>query len=227
MFKNIIFLLISILFLSCTNKTDKKIADIPEASGISFCRDTDTLVVANDEGYMYEISTKGKILKKHYLGKYDLEGVVCDKNRYIFADEKGGLLYVDRKSLKKTYRSLRLKLPKNAGIEGIEKINNKLYLAIQAKKKSKSKILVVTPQAKIIKSIKTHITDMSGLSYYKNRFYIISDHHDKIYLYDLKKEKILKKYKVKKSAQEGITFDEKGSLYIADDNGKVFKREAL
>ena len=42
--------------------------------------------------------------------------------------------------------------------------------------------------------------------------------------YDLDKQKIVKKKKLsKRYAQEGITFDDKGNIYIADDNGKVLK----
>ncbi len=220
-----IFLSIVLLFFVSCGKDDKKLVSIPEASGISYCHDSDSLVVANDEGYLYEISKKGKILRKKYLGKYDLEGVVCEKKYFIFADENGGILYVDRKSLKKRYIKLNIKFPKNSGFEGIEKIGEDLYLAIQAKKSKKAKLVVLTKTGKLIKTIKTHITDMSGLSYHKNKLYILSDKHDKIYLFDLKKQKVLKSYKVKKSAQEGITFDDKGNIYIADDNGKVFKRK--
>ena len=87
--------------MACADTEGKEIAKIPEASGISYCSDSDTLIVANDEGSYYEISRKGKILGKKRLGKYDLEGVVCEKDQLIFALENKGILIVDRKTGKK------------------------------------------------------------------------------------------------------------------------------
>ncbi len=45
----------------------KIIAKIPEASGISYSKSSNTLFVVNDEGTIYELSTKGKILRKKSL----------------------------------------------------------------------------------------------------------------------------------------------------------------
>ena len=88
------YLLISIVLLvtACADPKGKKIAKIPEASGISYCSKDDTLVVANDEGSYYNINRKGKILQKIKLGKYDLEGVVCEEEQMIFALENKGIL---------------------------------------------------------------------------------------------------------------------------------------
>ena len=73
-FKSI--LLSSLLFTSTTYATDTHtIAHIPEASGISYCDTTQSLIVANDEGAFYELDVSGSIIKQHTLGKYDLEGV--------------------------------------------------------------------------------------------------------------------------------------------------------
>jgi xanthine dehydrogenase molybdopterin-binding subunit B len=75
---------IALSFIGCAKPVGEKISKIPEASGISYCNSSDTLIVANDEGTYYEINRKGKILQKKKLGKYDLEGVVCeDEKIYI------------------------------------------------------------------------------------------------------------------------------------------------
>ena len=74
-------LLLLFTLTACSSPTSNhKIASIPEASGISYCEDSDTLVVANDEGTFYELSTSGAILTEHKLGDFDLEGVVCEKS---------------------------------------------------------------------------------------------------------------------------------------------------
>ncbi|RUM63273.1 MAG: hypothetical protein DSZ05_08875, partial [Sulfurospirillum sp.] len=53
--------------------------------------------------------------------------------------------------------------------------------------------------------------------------YFVSDTDDRLYRYDLKKGKIDLSAKLPKFAQEGITFDNKGNIYFADDNGHIFK----
>ena len=99
LFKFLLLLLTS-NFIACAEQDNKTIiAKIPEASGISFCQDSQTLIVANDEGSFYELSTQGEVLLEHKLGDYDLEGVVCEKDQLVFAVEKGALLVVNRKKL--------------------------------------------------------------------------------------------------------------------------------
>lgn len=219
-----------LLLTACgSSKTNNIIASIPEASGISFCQNSKTLIVANDEGSFYELNTNGQIISEHKLGKYDLEGVVCQDKKLIFAVETGSLLEVNRQTLKIKELKLKgkgFKLSKKAGIEGLTQINDLYYLSVQAKKERNSKLLVVKAgknYAKVIKVINHGIIDSSGLAFHNKKLYILSDKKDRLYVYDLKREKIIKKIKLKKFAQEGVTFDNDGFIYFADDNGFVLK----
>lgn len=208
-----------------------RIASIPEASGISYCQNSNTLVVADDEGAYYEITPNGAILSQHKLGKYDLEGVVCEKNNFIFAVETGSILIVSR--AKSEVKELKIKgekgpkLSKKYGIEGIAKIGSEYYLTVQAKKdKKKARFIVIklgTNHAKVKELIYHGIIDSAGMELFNKKLYITSDKKDKLYIYDLKNNKILKKVKLPKFAQEGITFDKQGNVYLADDNGAVLK----
>ena len=218
------------LFSTILAYSSHKITAIPEASGISYCKDTNTLMVANDEGTLYEITPKGEILLKHKLGDYDLEGVVCLKKEVILAVEDGSLLRVNRKSLKIKKLKIRgkgVKFRKKSGIEGIAKIGKLYYLTIQSKKRKKrANILVVklnSNSADIIDIINHQIIDSAGMEYHNNKLYIVSDKKDKLYIYDYKKNRVLKKVKLDKFAQEGITFDRDNNVYLADDNGAIFK----
>ena len=68
------------------------------------------------------------------------------------------------------------------------------------------------------------ITDISGLTFIGDILYMISDDNNFIVSYDTNKKKILRKDKLpKKFTQEGITFDNKGNLFIADDKGQILK----
>ncbi len=219
---------------SCSKSRSHRIAKIPEASGIDYCADSDTLVVANDEGRYYEIDREGEILQKKRLGKYDLEGVACTEKQFIFAVEDKGLLIVNRKTGKKkkiafdtSYHDKELPLfDKKSGIEGIAKSGEILYLAKQAKKKNDSFIAVVRfdrYHQKIIDLIKPKIADIAGLTIHNHFLYMVSDKKNLLIQYDLKKRKIMKKIKLPKAAQEGVAFDGRGFVYIADDDGYVWK----
>ncbi len=230
-FKLTLFTSLLFTFISCakTPTDTHSISYIPEASGIAYCQDTQTLIVANDEGSFYEITPQGKIISKHKLGKYDLEGVVCHEEQLIFAIERGALLLVDRKTLftkKFKLKGKKFKLSRKAGIEGLAYHDNRYYLSIQAKEKKDAKILIVTlgkNYAKVKSIIKHGIIDTAGLHYHKSKLYLVSDKKNKLYIYDLKRHSITKKIKLSKFAQEGITFDNEKNIYFADDDGSVKK----
>jgi len=227
------FNLLLLLSLTACNadSNPNQIASIPEASGISYCDNSNTLMVANDEGSFYEISPQGTILAEHKLGKYDLEGVVCEDEIITFAVEGGALLQVDRKTLKKKLLKLKgkdkaYKISKKRGIEGLIKIKDLYYLSIQAKKKKDSKLLVVNAganYAKVKEVIQLGIIDAAGLEYKDKKLYIVSDKKDKLFIYNLKQNKINKKIKLPKFAQEGIAFGKENDIFFADDDGAVMK----
>ena len=210
------------------------ISKIPEGSDISHCISDDTLVVANDEGTYYKINRKGKILHKTMLGNYDLEGVICEESQMIFALENRGLLIVDTQTGEKReipldtiYHGKKLPLfNKKSGIEGIAKVGNRVYLAKQSNKKKKSFIAVIRLMpypSRIIDVIEHHVADTAGLTYHDGYLYMVSDKEDLLIKYDLQKKKIVQKVKLEKGAWEGIAFDTKGNVYLADDNGRIVK----
>lgn len=232
-------LLTTILFslLACAKVPSDvhSIANIPEASGIDYCVNSKTLIVANDEGTFYEITPEGSVVAKHKLGKYDLEGVVCHENEIVFAVEKGALLFVNRGTLETRMvpiKGKKFKLSKKSGIEGLAYHDGLYYMSVQAKKKKDAKILMVKAGKNYVKVkdvIEHGIVDAAGLTYKDGKLYIVSDKKNKLYIYSLKQHKIIKKIKLDKFAQEGITFDTDNNIYFADDEGSVkrYTKEAL
>jgi uncharacterized protein YjiK len=186
-------------------------------------------MVANDEGWYSEITPTGKIISQYRLGDYDLEGVYCEEKIITFAVEDGALLQVDRKTMEKRLlkvKSAQVKLSIPMGIEGITKIDGFYYLAIQAKKKRDSNLLVVKAganYAKVTKIINHKVKDSSALEYKDKQLYIVSDDKDRLYIYDLKRDEIKKRIKLPKFAQEGIAFGKNNDIFFADDNGAVMK----
>ena len=224
-----------VLWISaCADPKGKVIAKIPEASGISYCSSDDTLVVANDEGDYYKIDRKGKILQKTTLGNYDLEGIVCEDRQIFCAIENKGMLMVDTQTGEKRHipldtmhhgKKLAL-LHKKSGLEGITKVGNRVYLAKQSNTKRKSFVAVVSLMpypSRIVDVIKHNVADTAGLTYHDGYLYMVSDKEDLLIKYDEQKKKIVQKVKLEKGAWEGIAFDAKGSVYLADDDGRIVK----
>lgn len=238
-------LILGILIIMSVNNIfakEKIIAKIPEASGIAYSYKSNTLFVVNDEGSIYELSLKGDILRKEKLGKYDLEGIAVDdeNNLLLLAIEgndeililsKNKLKKKHKISIKREYKGVKVLKKGNDGIEGLTLYKNKIYASNQSKNrypKEDSSIIVIIDydlkkKKQKIKDIIDHgFIDIAGLTFYKDILYMISDKENLLIQYDIKLKKVIRKQKLpKKYAQEGITFDDKGNLYIADDNGQI------
>lgn len=217
----------------------KSIAKIPEASGICYIEKTKKLIVVNDEGWIYRLTTDGKILEKKYLGEYDLEGVTYDakKNRLLLAvEDKNSILILNKDDfkilkeikIKKKFKKISILEKSKDGIEAITMIDGDVYVAKQrALSSSKDFVLIKlknlkNKRAKIKEIYRHSYPDIAGLSFYKGHLYMLSDKKDLLIKYDLKLNKALQEVKLPKSAQEGICFDDK-HMYIADDKGNVLK----
>jgi uncharacterized protein YjiK len=229
-------------FTSCSH-SDNALIHIPEASGICYEKSSDSLFVANDEGSVYEISTNGKILRKKRLGHYDIEGVACDgeKGKLYFAVEKSdNILVVNQKNLtvikeidiKRKFKNLKvLKKDRKNGLEGIAITPYGIYLSNQSFKAYPNedpsvliKIDSLDKNKVAIKDIVDHgYMDIAALSFYDGYLYMVSDSENLLIKYDIKNRKTISTKKLQDFDQEGVTFDDNGYIYFADDNGKIIK----
>jgi len=232
------------LLLGCEGKSNSyEIAQIPEASGICFSSKSQTLFVVEDEGKIYEISTSGKILRQKRLGDYDLEGIACDdkEGELLLAQEGEDNILVVGKSTFNVKKSINvkrkfkgrliLKKDKKHGLEGITLIDDYILLSNQSKKigakKDPSVMLKVEKTKKQKVAIKElfehgHI-DISGLCYHDNYLFMVSDRENLLLKYDVKAKKVIGTAKLPLASQEGVTFDDDGNIYIANDAGSVLK----
>lgn len=206
----------------------KVIAKIPEASGICFLQELRELIVVNDEGWIYRLKTDGTIIEKKHLGNYDLEGVTTYKNRLLLAvEDKNAIFVVNKKSFKivkkvKIKKHKSLKKSKKHGLEAITVLDGKIYLSHQS-----SGIFTIDgikhDKARVREIHKHGYKDIAGLTSKDGVLYMTSDKKNLLIKYDIKKARTLLKVKLPKSAQEGICFDDKNNIYIADDNGRILK----
>ena len=225
----------------------KVIAKIPEASGICYVKKSQSLFVVNDEGTLYKLNKDGKVLRKMYLGKYDLEGITYnpkDDKLLLAVEDAASILVVNRDSLefekeikiKRKFEKVNLlKKSKKGGLEAIAiDRNGDIYVSNQSKvtytKKLKENGSVVVKingiekkKAKIVEVYNHGYIDIAGLTFHNGYLYMVSDTKNLLIQYDIKKNKTVKKIKLPKAAQEGICFDDDGHVYIADDNGRILR----
>jgi uncharacterized protein YjiK len=229
-----LFLTLSSSFLGAAT-----FAEIPEASGICFLQNAQELIVVNDEGWIYRLSMSGEIKEKKYLGAYDLEGVAYEQKSdslFLAVENSNSILLLQAKNFA-IVKEVKidgfydgkelLKASKKDGIEDIAVHEGKIYLSKQAYKKRDSLLLeidsVQNAEAKIIRTYKHGYIDIAGLCFHNDFLYMTSDKKNLLIKYDLANNKTIQEIKLPKSAQEGICFDDKNNLYIADDNGKILK----
>ncbi len=240
------YTLFLILFFTSCSHTDDSLVHIPEASGICYAKNTNSLFVAHDEGKVFEISTEGKILREKRLGKYDLEGVACDTKKgklYFSVEGDDNILIVNQKTLniqkeiniKRNFKKVKvLKKDKKNGLEGITITPNGIYLSNQSTKKwPKSdpsvliKINTLKKKKVTINDIVDHgYKDIAGLSYHNGYLYMVSDSENLLIKYDLKHKKTISTKNLQDAAYEGVTFDDHGYIYFADDNGRILKHKS-
>jgi len=245
--------LLTVIVGGFLNLHAKTIAKIPEASGITYVNKLNSLFVVNDEGTLYELSKKGKIKRKIYLGDFDLEGITYNKSNdtlLLAVEGEESILVLDSDTLKiqkqvkikRKYKKIKLlKKSKKAGLEAIAiDTNGDIYLSNQSKKTYKTKLKenasvvfkinsLEKKKAKIIEVFNHGYIDIAGMTFRDGYLYMTSDKKNLLIKYDLKNNKTIKKIKLPKSAQEGICFDNHGNIYIADDNGRVlrYKKDKL
>lgn len=241
--KLILGIILILLFQNLFAK-EEVIAKIDEASGICYSKKSNTLFVVGDEGYIYELSLNGKILKQQYYKNYDFEGITIDEENSlllvavegedeIFIYSKKSLKYKSKISIKREYKKVKVLKKGGDGLEGITLYKNKIYISNQSNKKYPKKdssfIAIIDydlakKKQKIKEIIDPKYKDIAGLSFHNDILYFVSDKKSLLVKYNLKKQKVLKEFKLNpKHSQEGITFDKDGNLYIADDNGQILK----
>jgi len=245
-------LIILLLFLtSCSWKTEndnyEKIVEIPEASGICYMEKSDSFFVANDEGKIYEINKKWKILNKKNIWNYDFEGIVCDNKKeilYLLIEDSGNLLKIDSEKLKIKWdlilnlseKERKKYFNEDSGAEWLAFDGKYFYISTQNKEKKNNLLKFSLQQQKnknpnhsynlkVEKTYDIKYRDLSWMTFYKNELYIVSDKNDLYLIYDFKNKKIKFSEKLKKGNWEWISFDNKWKMFLADDAWRVVEKK--
>ena len=226
-------------------------SDIKEPSGIVYHSEEDCLFVAGDEGQLCRMKKDGTLVKMEMLKEgADLEGVTYDPATglvYVAVEGKEQVLEVEPDSFEikrnfqidRKYRGETIFEPGGNGIEGItfkpdpsHPEGGVFLVANQDFSPGKDSFIaeVEVPltsggdTAHVRRVFHLGVMDLSGLFKEPNSgtTLVISDSTNTIWRIDEDGE-IQWSYAITGQVQEGITMDDEGYMYIAQDAGGVIK----
>ena len=260
--QNIVIFVLFVFMIGCGSESKKEsiaietIAMIKEASGICYVSKTDTLFVVGDNGFIYEIDKNGNFLntKDLKLKDSDFEGITYDSKTdwlYIAVEGVDNILVVTReleyvKEInidRKDNENREILENSGEGLEAIVVINDEIYLSNQSfeilPKADPSVIIKVNFEnnntASIINVIDHGYLNISGMTFYDDLLYLLSDSNNSLIKYDINTNETLQKWHIKGDilddtlknvALEGVTFDNGEYIYFAVDDkqaGKIVK----
>ncbi len=230
---------------------------IPEPSGICFDPVRKTLFVVSDEGWLYEITPKGRAVS-HWRIPGDLEGVTIDPRTdlvYIVVEGDDVILEFDpaRGAVTRRFpidRSFKgnpnfLQKQVNAydnGIESLVFVPNPKHpeggtfyagnqwdppMIIEVGVPLRSSTAPEAP-ARILRVLPLKVDDPGGMYYDPvTRLLNIVDDADNILVEATLQGKKVREYAFPGDNQEGLCRDDEGFLYIAQDTGGIIKIQDL
>lgn len=243
MYKLLLILLSTSLFSSELINTPKNI----EPSGIAYIPNEKKLIIVSDNGYICDIyNDKSQLCFKPAKNK-DFEGITYSEKTpnyfYVVEEGKDNIFVFDIKSKKilskfdvpRKYNGKKILNKKGNGLESIafyKKEGKEIFFFVANQSKDfegddRSSIILIKSdlkKAEIINYIPINIKDISDMTYYKNKLYVLSDKENKLYIFEYKNKKLELKEtnKIEGTDQEGITIYEK-NMYIAQDSGGILK----
>jgi uncharacterized protein YjiK len=223
--------------------------NLNKLSGIVFHLQRKTLFGVGDQGHVIEFEPDGTIVQQELVRRgADFEGITCNPATgllYIAVEGDEVILEIEPDKLQvlrdipieRVFEGQILLHPRGNGVEGITFVptgdgatSGSFYLVNQSNDlggRDPSIVFQVEvtdlgePQAKIVRYFTLGVTDLSGIHYdpSSRQLLIISDDNDLLLETSLSGQ-ISHVRPLPGADQEGITIDERGFLYIAQDSAK-------
>ena len=231
--------------------------ELKEPSGICWHIQRGVLFVVGDRGDLCELTDDGEAVRQQHLSNADFEGITHDPRTgllYIVVEGEEVVLEVDPENFE-VIREFVLPRSLNGstvlkkgghGIEGITFVSDPshphggiFWIANQVDtlvdKNDLSAVFQVelplqseTEQPKLLSCFSPGVTDLSGLHYdaATGHVWILSDQANLLLKYTTTFD-FLDAFALPGNNQEGVTVDELGHLYIAQDSGGIIKLKWL
>lgn len=229
MHKKYFFYSVVFLFFSCKEGVSqsglkfisKSKIVVSEPSGITFY-DGSLFVVGDANSCLYQLTTKGLLVKKHAVSVKQMEGVTFDvkRNSFVLLSESKRAItfYSLSKGKEKTYKIKGKQKESNKGLEGICYNIDKESLFI-VNESAPKQLLKITRKGKIKKKYDLKFAkDISGIVYDSvlKVYWVLSDESKALYKVSLK-GKMIQKFPINIEKVEGIALGDDRRLYIVSD----------
>ncbi len=212
-------------------KTGEFQTNVPEPSGLTLDLNPNFLwTVSDNTNQIYKIDTQGNILKTLPYTGDDLEGIVFDKrdNTLWAAEEQlRQLVHIDTNGAEiERFQIQGLEGDGNSGIEGVC-LNDANNFFVLNEKEPPLWAQLDSSFTAIHKASIDAVEDLSGITTYDNKFLIVSDQSQKMFVWEPGKGIILE-YFLNFPKAEGIAYNDANNIaYVISDKTEklyVFKR---
>lgn len=209
------------------NIIERHSLQVPEPSGLTFSFKSNFLWIVSDQsGSVYKLDYSGRVIAKFDINGNDLEAVCYNHftNELLIAEEYlAEIVRLDTLGNIKDRKQI-LNTHDNSGLEGVC-VDNKGNIFV-LKEKAPGLWIELNPDLTVKETIElTFAADYSDITCdtTENRFWIVSDADQKIFLWD-KNDGVIEEFFIPIDNAEGIAVDNvSGRFYVVSDSrGKLY-----
>jgi uncharacterized protein YjiK len=181
--------------------------------------------VLGDKAFLYEMTENAKV-KSTPISDFDLEGLATDGKYLYVSEETYQRIWVWDPQSGEVVKQIPFKHNggRNEGVESLTYVakEKSFYLATE----KDPNIFYRTDEQFAIQE-QFHIpgiSEVSGMACYQGFSFVLSDEASTLFQVDFQNKKIIRQWKLPIINPEGVTFDDKGNLWIcADDMQKIYQ----
>ncbi len=181
--------------------------------------------VLGDKAFLYQMNLSGTIESTH-LSDFDLEGMTTDGQYIYVSEETYQRIWVWDPQSGQVIKQIPFKHGggRNEGVESLA-FDAKAHQFILATEKDPNLFYRTDLDFNILEQFKVEgISEVSGMTYHKGLWYVLSDEESTLYQVNDQTKKIEKYWELPIINAEGVAFDNDGGLWIsADDMKKIFQ----
>lgn len=202
---------------------------ISEPSDICYDAESKSFYMVSDNGYLYETTLEGKIVRKAPGRGLDYEAVCIQDSMLIVVEEMSRKLIFYAKSDLHIIKSVRIPYSgaRNKGFEAIVYVPSTKQIILGCEKDQAQLVFLNATTLQVENEIEIKkISDISAITYYNNNLYVLSDEDREVRIFDVQTMQVKSRYKVNVLNPEGICFADDKSFILSDDLQKMFVYEA-